>query len=80
MQVRQRFVPGIVPILTWGGLRGGISVAMALSLPSFAAKGLLLTCTYAVVVFSILVQGLTMRRLLVRYGVGVSASNREGRS
>jgi CPA1 family monovalent cation:H+ antiporter len=70
MQVRTGFVRGIVPILTWGGLRGGISVAMALSLPDFEAKGLLLTCTYAVVLFSILVQGLTMRRLLAHFGVG----------
>jgi Na+:H+ antiporter len=70
MQVRRRFERGIVPILTWGGLRGGISVAMVLSLPPLPAKAFLLACTYAVVVFSILVQGLTMRRLLGHYGVG----------
>jgi Na+:H+ antiporter len=61
---------GIVPILTWGGLRGGLSVAMALSLPDLPQKGLLLSATYGVVIFSVLVQGLTMRRLLRRYGVG----------
>jgi CPA1 family monovalent cation:H+ antiporter len=61
---------GIVPILTWCGLRGGISVAMMLSLPSFPGRDYLLACTYAVVVFSILVQGLTVRRVLVHYGVG----------
>jgi monovalent cation:H+ antiporter, CPA1 family len=61
---------GIVPILTWSGLRGGISVAMVLSLPHFPAKNVLLAATYAVVVFSVLVQGLTVRRLLVHYGVG----------
>ena len=51
-------------------LRGGISVAMVLSLPPFPARDYLLACTYAVVVFSILVQGLTVRRVLVHYGVG----------
>lgn len=69
MRVRRDFARGILPILTWGGLRGGISVAMALSLPAFPEKGFVLACTYAVVVFSILVQGLTMRRLLIHYGV-----------
>ncbi len=65
-----RGVPGLVPIMTWGGLRGGISVAMALSLPPFPAKEVIITATYAVVTFSILAQGLTMRRLLTRYGIG----------
>ena len=65
---------GIVPILTWCGLRGGISVAMMLSLPRFPARDYLLACTYAVVVFSILVQGLTVRRVLVHYGVGETAT------
>ena len=60
---------GLVPILTWSGLRGGISIAMALALPAFPAKDVLLACTYAVVVFSVLVQGMTVRRLLVHYGV-----------
>jgi CPA1 family monovalent cation:H+ antiporter len=59
----------LIPILTWGGLRGGISVAMVLSLPPFPARDWLLACTYAVVVFSILVQGLTMKPLLERCGV-----------
>lgn len=61
---------GLVPILTWGGLRGGLSVAMALSLPALPEKELLLTCTYGVVLFSVLAQSLTMRRLLNHYGVG----------
>ena len=64
---------GLVPILTWSGLRGGISVAMVLSLPPFPAKKALLAATYAVVVFSILAQGLTVRRVLVYYGVGREA-------
>ena len=70
MSVRESFVTGIIPILTWAGLRGGISVAMVLSLPRFPARDLLLACTYAVVVFSILVQGLTVRRVLLHYRVG----------
>ena len=51
-------------------MRGGISVAMVLSLPQFPARDYLLACTYAVVVFSILLQGLTVRRVLVHYHVG----------
>lgn len=47
-------------VLVWGGLRGGISVALALSLPYGAERDLVLTLTYCVVVFSILVQGLTV--------------------
>jgi len=70
MRVRYTFIRGLVPILTWSGLRGGISVALALSLPPMRGKGYLLAATYGVVLFSILVQGLTMRRLLVFYGVG----------
>jgi CPA1 family monovalent cation:H+ antiporter len=61
----------VIPILTWSGLRGGLSVAMALSLPPFPARDLLLTCTYAVVVFTILVQGLSVHRVLRYYGIGV---------
>lgn len=52
----------VVPLMTWGGLKGGISVALALSLPESEWKALILAATYAVVVFSILVQGLTLGR------------------
>ena len=54
----------MVTILTWGGLRGGISVALALSLPSGEVRDILVTVTYVVVVFSILVQGLTLGRVV----------------
>lgn len=54
----------MVKIMTWGGLRGGISVAMALSLPRGQPRNLILAMTYAVVVFSILVQGLTFGRVV----------------
>ena len=60
----------MVPILTWGGLRGGISVALALSIPeTMPARNAILTITYVVVVFSILVQGLTVGPLTRRWSV-----------
>lgn len=64
------FTPGVVNILTWGGVRGGISVALALSIPKTIEgepnpyRAMLLTITYIVVIFSIAVQGLTIKKLL----------------
>lgn len=54
------FMPGTTHVLTWGGLRGALSVAMALSLPTIRNRDLILAVTYCVVVFSVLVQGLTV--------------------
>jgi CPA1 family monovalent cation:H+ antiporter len=68
---RRQFSKGAVPILTWGGLRGGISVALALSLTGVVpteTRDLLLTTTYVVVIFSVAVQGLTIGKLAKRLG------------
>jgi CPA1 family monovalent cation:H+ antiporter len=58
------FSPNAIKIMTWGGLRGGISVALALSIPPGPERETLLTVTYIIVVFSILVQGLTIERMV----------------
>ena len=54
------FSRGAFPILVWGGLRGGISIALVLALPDGTIKNVFLTVTYVVVVFSVVVQGLTV--------------------
>jgi monovalent cation:H+ antiporter, CPA1 family len=70
---RHDFEPSLVPVLTWGGLRGGISVALALSVPiagpgnwAKAREGII-AMTYVVVVLSILVQGLSVSRFARRW-------------
>ena len=64
----RNFNSGVVRIMTWGGLKGGISVALALSIPESEWKPLILTSTYIVVIFSIIVQGLTVAKLANRVG------------
>ena len=70
------FSPHAVKILTWGGLRGGISIALALSLPAFAGRDLLIGATYVVVLFSLLVQATTLGPLLRRLSSHGLASDR----
>jgi CPA1 family monovalent cation:H+ antiporter len=75
-----RLIPSFQPsdhgvaVLTWGGLRGGLSVALALSLPATMPRELLVGITYVVVVFSIIVQGLTIGPLVRWLGVGRPAA------
>ncbi len=64
LQRFRTFTPGAIWVLTWGGLRGGISVALALSIPKGPERDLIVAITYMVVVFSILVQGLTVGQLI----------------
>jgi monovalent cation:H+ antiporter, CPA1 family len=64
---------GTFPVLLWGGLRGGISIALALSLPFGGEKDVILTATYVVVIFSVIVQGATVGAAARRF-VGSPAS------
>jgi len=64
LKLREEFHPHVVKILTWGGLRGGISVALALSLPAGPERDVIVSVTYVIVILSIIVQGLTIQRLI----------------
>jgi CPA1 family monovalent cation:H+ antiporter len=63
---RNRFGKKSITILVWGGLRGGVSIALALSIDDALNKDILLAITYFVVLFSIIVQGLTVGKLTAK--------------
>ena len=65
--LRKKVTPHLVKILAWGGLRGGISVALALSLPAGESRDIIVFLTYVIVVFSIVVQGLTIGPVIKKF-------------
>lgn len=79
LRLGRGFAPHAVKILTWGGLRGGISVALALSLPAGDPHDTTLVLTYSVVAFSVLVQGLSLKALLQRLDSSGAAQNSRAR-
>lgn len=63
-KIWKSYTPHVIKIMTWGGLRGGLAVALALVIPQGHGRDFILTMTYAVVVFSILIQGMTVKSLV----------------
>lgn len=63
IRLKEKMTPRTLLILTWGGLRGGISIALALSIPTEYGREIWVTITYIIVCFSILIQGMTIGKL-----------------
>lgn len=74
------FIPHTTKIMTWGGLRGGISIALALSIPEEMNRELFLTISYVIVVFSIVVQGLTIDKVVNYFSYNASSSKKKNPS
>ncbi|MGB7819913.1 MAG: sodium:proton antiporter [Ornithinibacter sp.] len=71
---RDGYGPWTVRLLTWGGLRGGIAISLALGLPAGSERTAILTATYAVVLFTITVQGLTVGPIIARAAAGLEGA------
>ena len=63
-KLKRKFAPFIITILSWGGLRGGLAIALALSLPLSNQRSLILAMTYGVVAFSVIIQGITIKPIV----------------
>lgn len=63
-KIWRNYAPHVIKIMTWGGLRGGLAVALALSIPASPYRHIILVMTYAIVLFSVIVQGLTVKYLI----------------
>ena len=77
MSFRTRFNPQTVKVLVWGGIRGGVSIALAMSIPRGETSDIILSITYFVVVFSIIVQGLTIAKVANPKKIAHEESERE---